>query len=123
MSLEHLRNEAYRIYQTGDLATAERLCRQVLQQEPRHAEAVYLLGVIAQDVGQSDQACALFRHASALAPDNAVFPNALGEILFTQGKKDEALILFRHAIALRPAYDRAHNNLGRLLHAKDDLPG
>src|SRR5262249_16891203 len=113
--------EAYRRYQAGDPATAARLCRQLLQQEPRPAEAVYLLGVIAQDAGPLEQASELFRQAALLAPDNAVFPNPLGEACLVLGRQAEALVCFRQAPALRPTYDRAHNNLGRLWHARGDL--
>jgi predicted O-linked N-acetylglucosamine transferase (SPINDLY family) len=121
-SLEDLRNEAYRRYQAGDCQGAEWFCRQVLQYQPNHTEAIYLLGVIANDVGKLEQAREFFRHTAQLSPGNAVFTNALGEVNLNLGRQEEALACFRQAIASRPSYERAHNNLGRALHALGDLP-
>ena len=120
-TVEMLRDEAYRRYQAGDLATAEQLCRQLLHQGPPVAEAVYLLGVIALDVGQTQQAMELFQKTVQLAPDNAVFVNALGEVYMTLNKKPEAMACFQQALALRPTYERGHNNLGRLQHSSGNL--
>jgi predicted O-linked N-acetylglucosamine transferase (SPINDLY family) len=119
-SPDALRDEAYRRYQAGDAATAARLCQQLLQQDPRCAEAVYLLGVTSQDANQWGQALDLYGRAVALAPDNAVFVNTLGEAHLTLGRPADALECFRRAAALRPTYDRAHNNLGRALHVLGD---
>ncbi len=119
--VEMLRDEAYRRYQAGDLTTAERLCRQILQQVPAVPEAVYLLGVIALDVGQTQPAMELFQKTVQLAPDNAVFINALGEVYITLNKRNEALACFHQALALRPTYERGHNNLGRLQHSLGNL--
>jgi len=121
MTPDDLRNEAYRRYQAGDPATAAQLCRELLKRQPRQAEAVYLLGVIAQDAGQVEQASAQYRQAALLVPDNAVFRNAFGESRLLLGNQAEALASFREALALRPTYARAHNNLGRVLHARGDL--
>jgi predicted O-linked N-acetylglucosamine transferase (SPINDLY family) len=118
---EQLCRAAYQRYQAGDPAAAARLCRELLHQEPGHAEAVYLLGVIAHDAGCLEQACDLFRQAAALAPDNAVFANALGEAHLVLARPAEALACFQKSLALRPTYARAHNNLGRLRHAEGDL--
>jgi protein O-GlcNAc transferase len=120
-SVDSLRDEAYRRYQAGDLATAEQLCRQLLQQGPPMPDAVYLLGIIALDVGRTQQAMELFQKTAQLAPDNAVFVNALGEISMTLNKKTEALACFQQALALRPTYERGHNNLGRLQHSSGNL--
>src|SRR6516225_9553606 len=96
-----LRDEAYRRYQAGDAAGAAEICRQLLQQQPDNAEAVYLLGVITQDAGRWDQALELYRQSAALAPDNAVFASTLGEAHFALGRPADSLPCFRRAIALR----------------------
>jgi predicted O-linked N-acetylglucosamine transferase (SPINDLY family) len=121
-AVDPARDEAYRRYQAGDVRGAETLCRQILERQPGHAEAMYLLGAIALDAGHIDQASELFRQTVRLAPDNAVFANALGEVQLQQGKRADAEASFRQAARLRPEYDRVHNNLGRLLHMQDNLP-
>ena len=114
-------DRAYRLYQEGDARSAEGLCRRLLGHDPRLAEATYLLGVIALDAGQAEQAYVLFVQAVQLGPENGVFVNTLGEAHLAQSRPADALTCFRRAIALRPAYERAHNNLGRALHAAGDL--
>jgi predicted O-linked N-acetylglucosamine transferase (SPINDLY family) len=116
-----LRDQAYHLYQAGDRAVAERLCRQLLDEFPNHAEAVYLLGVIAHDKSDKDQACKLFGQAAALAPANAVYRSALGEAQLALGRTSDATSSFRQAIALRPDYERAYNNLGLYLHGQADF--
>ena len=116
-------DEAYRRYQSGDIRAAEQLCLQLLKPQPPPAEAVYLLGVIAQDDGKLMRANELFNMAFTLAPDNAVFLNTLGESHLGLGKPNEALANFQQTITLRPNYERAHNNLGRLRHMVGDIAG
>ncbi|MGA2257874.1 MAG: tetratricopeptide repeat protein [Thermoguttaceae bacterium] len=43
-------------HQAGRLQAAEQIYRQILAVEPNHANAVYLLGVIASQVGNMDEA-------------------------------------------------------------------
>ena len=116
-----LRERAYRLYQAGNAVAAEEICRQLLARDPRHAEAVYLLGVISLDSGHTEESHARFSQAALLAPDNAVFVNALGESHLAHGRSADAMACFRQAIALRPGYERAHNNLGLWLHARGEL--
>jgi len=118
---DELRERAYRLYQGGDAALAEEICGQLLAENPRCAEAVYLLAVISLDRGQSQESYARFCQAAQLAPDNAVIVNALGEAHQANARSEDAAACFRQAIALRPGYERAHNNLGLLLHARGDL--
>lgn len=50
-SVDGLRDEAYRLFRAGDMTTAERLCHRMLAEQTGSADAVYLLGLIAQHVG------------------------------------------------------------------------
>ncbi|MGO9468325.1 MAG: tetratricopeptide repeat protein [Isosphaeraceae bacterium] len=118
---DELRERAYRLYQGGDASLAEEICGQLLAENPRCAEAVYLLAVISLDRGRSQESYARFSQAAQLAPDNAVFVNALGEAHQATDRSENAAACFRQAIALRPGYERAHNNLGLFLHARGDF--
>jgi protein O-GlcNAc transferase len=115
------RDRAYRLYQAGDAVAAEEICRQLLKNDPWHAEAVYLLAVIALDSGYTDESYAGFRQAAQIAPGNHVFVNALGEAHQTRRRAEDAMACFRRAIALRPEYERAHNNLGLLWHEQGEF--
>ena len=54
---------ALRHHQAGRLHPAELLYRQVLAANPRHADSLHLLGLIADQAGFRDQAEALIRRA------------------------------------------------------------
>jgi len=119
MTLQQGFQLAVQHHQAGRLAEAEALYRQILAVEPRHAEALQLLGCIAQQRGQSDvavdlirRAVAAFRRAIQLQPDYAEAHSNLGNVLRDQGLLDEAIAADRRAIQLNPGYAKAHNNLG-----------
>jgi len=102
LPIQQRRDEAYKRYQSGDTATAAALCQEILRQNPQHTESIYLLGAIALDAGRIDQATELFRQATRLAPDNAVFANALGEVVLQQGNRIDSEAAFRQGARLRP---------------------
>jgi len=56
-------------HQAGRLHEAEQLYRQVLAQQPNHAKALHLLGVLAGQVGRNDVAVDLIRRAIAFRPN------------------------------------------------------
>ena len=52
MKVDGLLQEAIRFHRLGSLAEAERLYALILQQDPDHADALHLLGVMACKVGR-----------------------------------------------------------------------
>jgi protein O-GlcNAc transferase len=102
----------------GRLRDAEVLYRQILVQQPKHADATHLLGVIAHQSGRNDVAVDLIRQAITLRPN---FPEAycnLGNALNNLGQFDPAIAAFRQAIAINPNFSDAHFNLGNALSRK-----
>jgi protein O-GlcNAc transferase len=57
--------DAVRHHQAGRLNEAERLYREVLQADPRHADALHFLGVLAHQAGRNDVAVDLIDKAIA----------------------------------------------------------
>jgi protein O-GlcNAc transferase len=103
-------------HQAGRLQEAQTLYRQILAQQPTHAGAMHLLGVIAQQSGRPDIAIDLIRQAIARFPN---FPDAfvnLGNILKSTGQFDQAIAAYRQAIALRPNCAEDHEHLANALH-------
>ncbi len=99
-------------HRSGRLPEAEALYRQVLAVEPRHANALHLLGVIAHQAGRNDVAVDLIRQAIAIHPN---YPEAhlnLGVALYENRQLPEAIAACRQAVALNPNLPKAHNNLG-----------
>ncbi|HEX5211356.1 MAG TPA: tetratricopeptide repeat protein [Pseudolabrys sp.] len=104
--------EAFRQHQAGRLGEAERLYRQILAADPRHAASLNMLGVVSHQTGRRDLSVELFGQAVAIDPDSAEYRSNLGIALQEQGRHEEAIASYRTAIALKPDYAEAHNNLG-----------
>jgi len=99
-------------HQAGRLQEAENLYGQILAQQPEHADAMHLLGVLALQAGRNDIAVDLIRQAIAHQPSNPEALVNLGNALKAKGQLDEAIAAYRQAITLRPNFPEAHNNLG-----------
>lgn len=108
-------------HQAGRLAEAESACREVLRQQPDHAEALNLLGTLVAQQGRWDAAAELIRRAIAVCPTDASFHNHLGKVLSSAGQIDQAIDSHRQAIQLKPDFAHAHSELGIALHARGQL--
>jgi tetratricopeptide (TPR) repeat protein len=102
--------EEYR--QSGRLAAAESLCRQVLQVTPTQAETLQTLGIIVYQSGRPAEGIEWVRKAIAAKDNVAPFHSNLCELLRRAKRLDEAVAAGRQAIALDPNLAQAHNNLG-----------
>ena len=106
---------ALRHHQAGRVAEAEAGYREVLAANPRHADSLNLLGVLAQQAGRYDLAVEHINQAIALQPESAAYRNNLGRALAALGRVDEAEAAMRAALRLKPDLAEAHNSLGNLL--------
>jgi tetratricopeptide (TPR) repeat protein len=102
-------------HQAGDLQQAEHGYREILQFDPGFADAHHLLGVLACQKGQYDQAVAAIGHAVGLVPKAGVYHANLGVAYESSGRLDEAAASYQKAIELRPEDADAHYNLGNVL--------
>jgi protein O-GlcNAc transferase len=120
-SVAPLHAQALQHYRAGEHGQAERLCWEVLQREPLHAEAIYLLGVLALEAGQAARALLHFHHATLLQPGHAPFHHALGEAHRARGGQAEAIACFREALRLDSSLAPAHHSLGVALLDRGEL--
>ena len=102
-------------HRAGSLRKAGTLCRQSLRRNPRHADALHLLGVIACQSGSYGIAVDWIGQAIAIKRHFPKAYNNLGNALMAQGHWDEAVAAYRKAIALKPDYALAHGCLGGVL--------
>jgi tetratricopeptide (TPR) repeat protein len=107
--------QAIHAHQSGARARAEQLYREVLRRDPRHAQALYLLGAVCFEQGASDQAQALLEQAAAQRPQDGAIRSLLGVVYATRGESARALPHLRAAVAAAPGAADAHYNLGRAL--------
>jgi Tfp pilus assembly protein PilF len=108
-------------HQAGDLRRAEQIYRQILQADPRSADAWYLLAAACQVQNRLDEAVACYQAAARLRPNLVETHYNLGNVLRLQGKLDEAVACYRQTIGLKPDHAEALNNLGNVLRAQGKL--
>lgn len=112
---------ALRHHQAGQFAQAEPLYREILRAQPRHADALHLLGVLAHQVGQHAPAVDLISQAIRENPRVAGYHCNRGEALRAQGCLDEAAQNYETALQLQPDYLEALLNLATVRKAQGRL--
>ncbi len=112
---------ALRHHQAGQLAQAEPLYREILRAQPRHADALHLLGVLAHQVGQHAPAADLIRQAIRENPRSAGYHCNLGEAQRALGRPDDAARSYEAALQLQPDYLEALINLATVRKAQGRL--
>jgi tetratricopeptide (TPR) repeat protein len=102
LTLDEAMQLAARHVAAGELAPAEQLCRLVLEQVPRHGQALQLLGMIALRCGQKEAAVELMERGAEAAGQSAEAQRNLGEVYRVVGRFDGALAALRRAVELEP---------------------
>jgi tetratricopeptide (TPR) repeat protein len=108
-------NEAIRRHRAGELATAEVLYRQVLEDDPDNFEALHMLAVIGNQSDQLAGSIELFEKAARLQPDNPALLVNYGATLRKAKRFDEALAVYDRALALQPDLQEALYNKAQCL--------
>jgi len=120
-TIQSLMELALRQYAAGAFTEAERTCLNILALDVRHADCLYLLGIIGYRTGRFPMAVAMIRRAIAINGEQASYHCDLGSALQMQGKFDEAVASFERALAIQPDYPEAAFNLGNAHRAQGDL--
>jgi len=108
-------------HQAGRLTEAGAIYREILALDPRNAEALRLLGVIARQEGRIGQAVELIQRSIEIDPTRAEAHHNFGDALRSQGKPDEAIAAYSKAIDLRPDWAEAHGALGTAFREQGNL--
>ena len=109
---EALFKQGVALHHQGQLAQAQELYRNVTEQDPRHFEALHLLGVIAAQSKNHTRAVDLIGKSLEIYPGNAVAHANLGNALKDLGQHQAAIGSYDKAIALKPDYAKAYLNRG-----------
>lgn len=113
--------QAQQHHQAGRLQQAADLYHQLLADNPHHAGAHHLLGLVYSQQGAADQAIAHLRQAITLHAGEPTYHNNLGEALRRAGRLPESIAAFQQALALRPAFAEAHFNLANVYRGQGQL--
>jgi predicted O-linked N-acetylglucosamine transferase (SPINDLY family) len=102
-------------HRANRLPEAESLYRQLLASDPNHADALHMLGVLANQMGRASDAIELIRRAIQLNCGRAIYHNNLGLVLASQRQWPAAEQAFRTALSINPALPQSLNNLTNVL--------
>jgi protein O-GlcNAc transferase len=102
-------------HRAGRVQEATGLYREVLRRDPKHQQALFLVGAIALEAGRLDEARQVLTDLLAEHPDNAVYLTNFGETLRRQAVYEQAANALSRAVALAPQLPQAHFNLGLVL--------
>lgn len=83
----------------------------LIEDHPRHAEALHLLGLVRYDAGRFEEAADLILRATEADGAKAEYHANCGAVMNMLGRFAEAEAACRHAIELEPGNAGAHNNL------------
>ncbi|MGR3303933.1 MAG: tetratricopeptide repeat protein, partial [Candidatus Scalindua sp.] len=117
----NLFQEALKLHQDGNLTEAATFYHMILEKQPGHVDANFLLGTLNLQQGNLDLATIFLKRAITLKPDHVTAHNNLGTVLQTQGKLSAAVASFNKVIELKPDYAEAHYNLGNTLQKEHKL--
>jgi predicted O-linked N-acetylglucosamine transferase (SPINDLY family) len=103
-------------YRAGALERAQAMVQSALQIQPASFDALNLMGLIAYQAGQFDNAAEAFRRALLVSANAEVYYNQ-GNALSNLGRNEEALLSYDNAVALKPDHAFAHLGRGNALSA------
>src|SRR5262249_17301530 len=107
--------DAVQLHKDSKFDQAELIYRNILDDEPNHAEVLHLLGVLLHQRGQSAKAIRFIKKAVTLLPQAPVFYCNLAEACRAAGDLNEAVANSKKALKLQPDNADAHNHLGLAL--------
>jgi len=114
-SVAELLKQAEDAFGQKNYTQAESIYRQIIKNNPNHAESYLWLGTALSIQGKLDEAITSLRQAIQLDPKSAIAYHSLGNALRNQGKLDEAIASYRQAIQLNPKSAIAYYSLGNTL--------
>jgi len=114
-SIDDLYRAAIKLHQQGQAGKAAQLYDAILAQQPRHAGALHLKGVLALQSGDHDTAIALIQRSLAIEPRHGLALANLGVAYRAARRFDEGIEALRKAVALDANSADAWNNLGQML--------
>ncbi|MBC8106342.1 MAG: tetratricopeptide repeat protein [Anaerolineae bacterium] len=108
-------------FEAGRLDGARWTLQRLLTKDPRNADAIHLLALMAAREGNVQQSVDLFRKAIGIMPNVARHRYNFAVLLMSVGQSQAAIAEYRTTIQLDPTFASAHNNLGNALRAQGKL--
>jgi tetratricopeptide (TPR) repeat protein len=111
-ALERIINEAIEHHRNSRFQQAAEGYWKVMEADPGHAQATYLLGMVMHRIGENEKAIALISQALAFGYGGAEEYCNLGIIYNQLGRLEDVVECQKQSIARDPQYTAAYFNLG-----------
>lgn len=99
-------------HQRNNFSNAEKLYKEVLRENPNHADSHYNLGNILQELNQAEKAKSCFEKAIKIKPNYIEAHNNLGNLFHKFGEFKKAINCFEKAIKINSHLAVPYYNLG-----------
>ena len=107
-------NRAKQLWEAGQLPEALHASNAILKTDPTHAGALYVMGMVALELGALDVAIGSLERAAASAPGTTRILVGLGQALAKSGQQVKAAAIYAKALKLSPNSGAAYSGLGRV---------
>ncbi|MEE3000610.1 MAG: tetratricopeptide repeat protein [Pseudomonadota bacterium] len=119
--IKHIIETALSYQRAGKLAEAELIYKRVLEIEPKHPDAIHLLGMVAFGRKNYGEAVRFVNEAILLNPKEADYHLNLSSIYLASNQHALAKSHAKIAARLNPLMSEAHYNLGNALFAEGNI--
>jgi tetratricopeptide (TPR) repeat protein/ubiquinone/menaquinone biosynthesis C-methylase UbiE len=116
-SLSSSLTRAQELFRKKNIAEAQRVCQELLLQEPTNAELLHLVGTIALFTGNNEAAIKYLSHACAVSQQPNYYCD-LGYAFLQMEKLNESLLAYSVAIRLKQDYAEAYAGYATVLLAQ-----
>lgn len=106
---------AVQLHQSGELAKAEKLYRQVIRMDPTHSDALHHLGRLETVLNRHVAAVDFIGQAIDINANSAEYWTSLGEVYRALGQTDKSIEALQQAIGRDPQSTAAYVQLGLVL--------
>ena len=108
-------DQAVALFRNGRLAQAKRIAHRILADQPRHDQALHLLGVASSQQGNHTEGLQFIDAAMQIEGQSASIYNSRGNVLLALQRFDEAVASYDNAIVLKSDFAEAFCNRGAAL--------
>jgi predicted O-linked N-acetylglucosamine transferase (SPINDLY family) len=116
MDIQAILDQGIELHQAGQLEGARECYQQILKADKSHFDGLQLLGAIAAQMKQYDEAIELMKAAISVNSNNDAVFNNLGNVYYELRCYAKAIECIQRAIHIQPSYPEPYNNLGNVLH-------
>ncbi|KRA44896.1 hypothetical protein ASD80_07110 [Devosia sp. Root635] len=115
-------NKAQKLWDDGKIPEALHACNDILKTDPNHAGALYMMGMLALELGALDMAIGSLERAAASAPGTTRILVGLGQALAKSGQPVKAAAIYAKAMQLSPNSGAVYRGLGLVQLDLDQRP-